>query len=264
MHRAPLAIVLSLLAASGDYGDGKTILRNVNGFRVAAEQRGAGGRLSGDFHIITERSWGRIGVVIGDACGKGAEGHAQMARVMPRARELALSGVTPARLLAELNRTVIAELPLDRFVTVAALELDLRAGVLTVANAAHVPALVRRAGRVTIVGHASGAPLGFSAMTTYVDERHSLLPGDVIVLMTDGVLEAVEANLATMSTLTGSLTDTAFGVAGVHRLLLRMFERGAVGRHADDMTLLALEPLDSPRASKARTALPANSCALLH
>jgi serine phosphatase RsbU (regulator of sigma subunit) len=189
------------------------------------------------------------------------DGEAQLARIFPKVRELALSGRMPARLLSELNRTVIAELPLDRFVTAAAFELDLRAGVLTVANAAHVPALVRRAGRTSIVGRASGAPLGFSAQTTYVDERRSLMRRDVIVLMTDGVLEAVEADLSTMSTLRRFLANTTIGVAGVHRSLLKMFDECSVGRCADDMTLLALEPIGRAYSSKARQPTWMSSCA---
>jgi phosphoserine phosphatase RsbU/P len=220
-----------------------------SGFLVSAERRGAGGAKGGDFYTLAVRAPGRIGVVIGDACGRGADGEAQLALILPRVRELALSGLSPARLLSALNRTVIAELALDRFVTAAAFELDTRSGGFTVANAGHVPAMLRRAGQVSVVGRASGAPLGFSEDTTYTDEHHELSRGDVMVLMTDGVLEAVEADLTTMSTLQTLLAETRGGASGVHRFLLRRFEECTAGRRADDMTLVALEALMDVRAS---------------
>jgi sigma-B regulation protein RsbU (phosphoserine phosphatase) len=187
--------------------------------------------------------------VIGDACGRGADGEAQLALILPKVCELALSGLSPALLLSELNRAAIAELALDRFVTVAAFELDTRRGVFTTANAGHVPAMLRRAGQVSIVGCASGAPLGFSEDSTYTDEHHELSSGDVIVLMTDGVLEAVEADLTTMSTLRTLFAETREGASGVHRLLLQKFEERTAGLPADDMTLVALEAIAGVSAS---------------
>jgi serine phosphatase RsbU (regulator of sigma subunit) len=132
---------------------------------------------------------------------------------------------------------------MDRFVTGAAFELDLRAGTFTVANAAHVPAIVRRARSryVSVVGRPSGAPLGIAKSATYVTERHELGRGDVIVLMTDGVLEAVESDLVTMSALKRLLAEASGGAREVHRILLRKFEECTKGGRADDMTLLVLE-----------------------
>jgi sigma-B regulation protein RsbU (phosphoserine phosphatase) len=160
-------------------------------------------------------------------------------------RQLALSGASPAELLTELNRAVATDLPKDRFVTAAAFEFNMGAGVLTVANAAHVPAMVRsgRDRRVSVVGHASGIPLGIMENTTYLDERYELNCGDIIVLMTDGVLEAIEADLLSMSTLTQLLAEASEGAGDVHRILLQKFEECTIGRRADDMTLVALEAM---------------------
>jgi len=229
------------------------------GFHVSAERRGADGTRGGDFYTLVVRGPERIGVVIGDACGRGADGEAELARVLPKVCELALSGLSPARLLSELNRTVIAKLPLDRFVTAAAFELDARMGVITAANAGHVPAMLRRKRHVSVVGRASGAPLGFSEDSIYIDEHHDLCLGDVIVLMTDGVLEAIETDLERMSTLRTLLGDTAEGARGVHTGLLRKFEECTRGcRRPDDMTLVAVEPLFDPGASNTNHYLKAS------
>jgi len=219
------------------------------GFHVAAEHRGAGGTAGGgDFYTLAVRSPGHIGVVIGDACGRGADGEAQISRILPMIRQLALSGVAPAELLMELNRTVATELAPDRFVTAAAFEFDMRTGVLTIANAAHVPAIVRRARDrlVSVVGRASGMPLGIVESTTYRNERYELNRGDVVVLMTDGVLEAVESDLLNMSTLKEFLAEAADGAGNVHVSLLRKFEECTTGKRVDDMTLVAVEGMREP------------------
>jgi serine phosphatase RsbU (regulator of sigma subunit) len=219
------------------------------GFHVSAEHRGAGGTAGGgDFYTLAVRSPGHIGVIIGDACGRGADGEAQISRILPMVRQLALSGVSPAELLTKLNRTVAKELAADRFVTAAAFEFDMGAGVLTVANAAHVPAIVRRARDrvVSVVGRASGMPLGIVESTTYRDEHHELDRGDVVVLMTDGVLEAVESDLLSMSTLKQFLAEAADGAGDVHRFLLGKFEERTTGKPLDDMTLVAIEGMREP------------------
>jgi len=217
------------------------------GFSLSAECRGAGGTTGGDFYTIAVRGPGHIGVVIGDMCGRGAEGHAHLSRLLPKLHALALSGRSPSSLLTELNQAAALELPIDRFVTAAAFELDIRAAVLTVANAAHVPAIVRRArGRdVLVAGRASGIPLGIDRNTTYAEERFALNRGDVVVLMTDGLLEAVEPDLLTMGTLKGLLAGAYGGHREVHRLLLRKLDEGADSR-VDDMTLLAMEAAPHP------------------
>src|SRR5262245_42916495 len=87
----------------------------LSGFRVSAERRGAAGTRGGDFYILAARAPGHISIVIGDACGSGAEGEAQLAPVLPHVCELVRSGISPARLLSELNRVAALELPLDRF-----------------------------------------------------------------------------------------------------------------------------------------------------
>jgi phosphoserine phosphatase RsbU/P len=225
------------------------------GFRVYAERRAEGGAEGGgDFYTVAVRGPGRIGVVIGDACGRGPDGEAQLSRILPMAHQLAISGASPKELLTELNRTVAAELPVDRFVTAAAFELDIPARLLTVANAAHVPGILRRArGRcVSVVGRPSGIPLGIAPRTTYAEEYHELERGDVVVLMTDGLLEAVEADLLSMSTLMRLLGEAPDGAADIYRSLLGRCDEANKGRRADDLTLVALEATPEPVSRRLR------------
>jgi len=223
----------------------------LSGFRISAERRGMAGARGGDFYTLAVHAPGRIGVVVGDACGSGREGEAQLAPLLPALRELALSEMSPANLLTELNRRAAIELPLDRFATAVALELDVDRGTLTVSNAAHVPPLVRRTGTVSVVCRRAGWPLGFSATSQYENEHYDLAEGDVIVLMTDGVLEAIEVDLLAMSTSRRLFAKASRGARGAHRLFRRRFEECTSGRPADDMTLLAVEAMSNGGASNA-------------
>jgi sigma-B regulation protein RsbU (phosphoserine phosphatase) len=224
---------------------------SLGGFRVAAECRAADGILSGDFYRLSPHAPGRMGVVIGDTCGQGAIAARYLEAVRPRLDELVNRRSSPAVLLTELNRAAADALPLDRFITAAAFEFDAEAGILTMANAGHVPAIVRGAcGSAAIVGAASGPPLGIAREARYENEYYELRRGDVVVMMTDGLLEALEADLATMCTLREWLSEAPGEAAIVHRLLLRKLDDCVARHYMDDVTLITLEaPYDADRLS---------------
>lgn len=223
---------------------------DLGAFRMLAECRAAEGNLGGDFYAFRLRGPKRLAVIIGDACGRGQEGARLLPSVLSHIEELVVSPVPPSHLLQNLNRGLIGKLSSDRFVTGAAIEIDGQAGTLTVANAAHVPAVLRRAnGEVRIVGRASGPPLGILEEASYFDETVQFGSGDVLVLMTDGILEAVETDLQGMPTLT-ALVGQGIGSGGaVHRRLLAQLTAQEAARDPDDMMLLSLELLAEARVA---------------
>ena len=223
---------------------------DLGAFRMLTECRAAEGNLGGDFFAFRLHGPQRLAVVIGDACGRGKEGASLLPGVLSHIEELVVSPVRPSHLLQNLNRGLIGHLPSDRFVTGAAFEIDGEAGTLTVANAGHVPALLRRAsGEVRIVGRASGPPLGILEDSRYFDETCEFSSGDVMVVMTDGILEAVETDLQGMPTLT-ALVGQGLGSGGaVHRRLLAQLTAEQSKRDSDDMMLLSLELLAKARKS---------------
>jgi serine phosphatase RsbU (regulator of sigma subunit) len=211
-------------------------------FRILAESRCAGGDIGGDFYAFNLREPKRLAVVIGDACGRGAEGARLLPHVLPVLSQLASGSGSPSRLLEALNRALTGRMPTDRFVTGAVLELDAETWTLTVANAGHVPAVLRSgAGDVRLVGRASGPPLGIVAEHSYLDESHPITSGDVVVFMTDGVLEAVETDLSGMSRVASVVAQRPGRGSDVHRRLLATLPTYPPEKRADDMTLLSLE-----------------------
>lgn len=212
------------------------------GLRVLTETRVAGGSIGGDFYAFALRKPRRLAVVIGDACGRGPAGAELLPGVLPRIHELLRAETRPSRLLTDVNYAVADAVPADRFITAAAFELDTRAGGLTASSAGHVPALIRRArGGITVIGRASGPPLGLVSECGYVDEYHRLAKGDVVVFMTDGLLEAVETDLLAMPVLRKLFASAPVGGAALHRALVRHLDGCSVARRPDDMTLVSVE-----------------------
>jgi phosphoserine phosphatase RsbU/P len=221
---------------------------NLGGFQMLAEGRAADGQ-SGDFFAFSLNGPNRLAVVIGDVCGHGRDVAAHVARVAERLERLAPVG--PGRFLTELNRELVGQLASDRFVTSAAFEVDRRARTLTVANAGHVPAIVRRAnGAATIVGRASGPPLGILEDPRYFEESLTFDEGDVMVLMTDGIVEAVETDLTEMPKLLALTAQSVGSGCAIHRHLLGSLDEENEARDPDDMTLLSLELMREPASAR--------------
>lgn len=199
-----------------------------------AQERG------GDFYVIAPRKTGDTLVVIGDVCGRGATAAAFAEKVGPYVRVVAQTALTPNEFLAMANAVVSRTLPEHLFVTAVCAILDARRGRATIANAGHVPPILRRSeGSATLVARASGPPLGTVAQYRFVEDSISLELGDVLVLMTDGVVEAVEQDLLEMPALTGIVAATGDGIERINRRIFSEVERR--GGRPDDLTLLSLE-----------------------
>ena len=167
----------------------------VNGFAVSAACHPAYD-VGGDFYAVLCAEEERLAVLIGDACGKGARAARIAALVRGELADLVPSFEGPVALLDQLNARLCGELADDAFATAACFELSAADRTLTVANAGHVPLFVLRAssGRVVRVGTPSGPPLGMLRGVRYAVERTVVSAEDRVVLVTDGVLDALDDN----------------------------------------------------------------------
>ena len=186
---------------------------------------------------------GQVTVAIGDVSGKGVAAALVMSRVATDLRRLAEAGRTPAELLAELSRSMFDEAPDDTFATAACLRLDTRRQRMTIANAGHVLPLRRRASGQVEPLRALGSPLGIHGAQPYVEEEFDLHPGDLILLMTDGVAEALECDSDpfAMERLCALVAQAPRDPAGLNARILEEVARAHGERRPDDVTLLALE-----------------------
>lgn len=216
----------------------------VNGFAVAALYEPAH-EVGGDLYDVVPCGQDAVLGIIGDVSGKGVSAALVMSRVSSEFRRLALAGPSPGVLLEQLNRQVWKQWPDDTFVTAACVRLDAGRRRLTVANAGHVYPLVRRTtGEVVPVGRTAATPIGMIGDEHYQDEEHGLSPGDTVCLMTDGVVEALDADgaerkiwkLCTLLAHAGPEPAQQIDalMAEVHR------GRDRPTRRADDVTILCL------------------------
>jgi serine phosphatase RsbU (regulator of sigma subunit) len=169
-------------------------LPDAPGLELAAEYAPAYS-VGGDFYDLFWMSDTELGLFIGDVAGKGVSAALLMARMSSDLRMAALAEREPGRALERLNRTLLSHHQLDLFITAVCLTIDVSTGLVTLANAGHLPPLVRRhGGELEPILGGAGTAVGFFEDTEFPQVRFELEPGDAIVLCTDGVLEATSAD----------------------------------------------------------------------
>jgi PAS domain S-box-containing protein len=171
-------------------------LPEIPGMRVAVRYRAAGelNEVGGDFYDVFSRRAAGWAFVIGDVSGKGAEAAAVTALARHTVRTAALQPTSLTEVLATLNEALLQQRAGSEFCTVCLASLTPlgggASGELTVALGGHPPAFVLRAsGGVEALGR-SGTLLGVFANADLHEVKTELLPGDTVLLYTDGVTEA--------------------------------------------------------------------------
>lgn len=144
--------------------------------------------VGGDYYDFIPLPEGKLGIVIGDAAGKGVPAALVMATARGLLRSVALGEVHPGKVLERVNVLLHPHLPPSMFVTCLYAILDLSSGQVTFANAGHNLPYLRRNGSLQKL-HATGLPLGIFLDHTYDEVVASLLPGDRLFLYSDGLVE---------------------------------------------------------------------------
>jgi serine phosphatase RsbU (regulator of sigma subunit) len=147
--------------------------------------------MGGDFYDFIALPGARIGLVMADVSGKGVPAAFFMAVARTNLRDIAVNHELPGACLAQTNDVLCAQNPMDLFVTVFYCILDPVSGVLRYANGGHNPPCLRRAdGSMEALSGAGGLVLGAMPGVVFPEHAVQLLPGDRLVLYTDGVTEA--------------------------------------------------------------------------
>jgi serine phosphatase RsbU (regulator of sigma subunit) len=153
-------------------------------------------QLGGDYYDYVELPGGRLAVVVADVSGKGISASLLMAKLSAETRYCLAGEPSPAAAVGRLNRLFCDSNWEDRFVTMVLAVLDPRRHEVTIVNAGHLPPLLRRGpGMVEAVGEAeSRLPLGVDHDVEYAPCILPLAPGESLLLYTDGITEAMNAN----------------------------------------------------------------------
>lgn len=217
---------------------------------IAASYRPA--RYSGgDYYDLVPLPDGRLGALIADVSGKGAPAAVLMSVLRTILHEVDLSRMTgPAACLDHASdRLQSLGLPQrSAFITAFCCALDPTTGALSYSSAGHnPPRLLRAANRcVTALEGANAMPLGIiDEANVHTEETIVLMPGDLALLYTDGITEAMspEGELfgtARLDELLRGLPESASPDSAVAAIAQAVSEFVGAGPSLDDQTLLAL------------------------
>ena len=201
--------------------------------------------IGGDFYDVFSTGAGRWAISFGDVCGSGPEAAVVTALARHTVRAVAVRRDPPSAVLSALNRALLSQQEsAQRFLTALQLELEHRpeGGFdVTVACGGHPQPFVRRAdGRVERLGE-PGTLLGVLDEPELTDVQHVLSVGDVLVLVTDGVLEARDEHGEELGD--EGLSRILSATAGEPELLVgavaELAEQRRVGNLRDDFAVLA-------------------------
>ena len=213
-------------------------------FAVHASMRPARA-VGGDFYDFFFVDDHHLAFAIGDVTGKGVPAAIFMAVSRTMLRATGARGLATDACLSLVNDALYAESIASMFVTCFYGVLDTRTGTVEYTNAGHNPPyLLGHDGRVTATPAIGGLFLGAFDKARYQRTTVQLEPGDSLVLFTDGISEAVNADdqqygeprlEACLAPLAGAAADqvVASVVADVDA-----FSAGAA--QADDMTMMCL------------------------
>jgi serine phosphatase RsbU (regulator of sigma subunit) len=203
--------------------------------------------VGGDFYDFFELEEGRVGIVMGDATGKGVPAALVVTATcsMLRAVAQALGSSSPGEVLERVNETLLARIPPNTFVTCFYCILDPKSGRLLYANAGHNLPCCRHGEHAVTELEARGMPLGLMPQMNYEEKETVLVPGEGVLFYTDGLIEAHNPRSEMFGTprLRDLLSERPKGTTDLSAALMGELERftGERWEQEDDITLLTLE-----------------------
>jgi serine phosphatase RsbU (regulator of sigma subunit) len=135
-----------------------------------------------------------LGIAIGDVCGHGVASALTMATTRAYVRALFLGTPRPSEVLRLANQALADDIADGHFVTLLLAELDPREHTLRYAGAGHPPGhVVSASGEVKAVLSSQGPALGILDKFDFSESEQPLAAGDVVFFLTDGIIEAADA-----------------------------------------------------------------------
>jgi serine phosphatase RsbU (regulator of sigma subunit) len=209
--------------------------------------------VGGDYYDFFQLGPRQLGLLVADVSGKGTSAALYMAELKGLVLALSRTHRSPRALLVELNDLLADHLDNRSFITMTYAVIDLDAGTLTMARAGHTPLLFCSKGHSQVV-IPDGMVLGLrlpGALRRFgeIIKEHTqpIGHGDVIVLYTDGITEAMnaEGDLFGDEALAGVVrSHCGLDSSGIRERILRDV-RAFVGEAEphDDMTMVVVKIL---------------------
>jgi len=140
-----------------------------------------------DFHLLSE---GHVGLVVGDATGKGVPAALVMSSTRSMLRAVARASNSPGEVLEQVNDLLVADIPQNMFVTCFYAILNPKSGRLVYANAGHDLPYLCSQGEEAEELRARGMPLGLMSGMRYEENEITLQAAEATLFYSDGLVEA--------------------------------------------------------------------------
>ncbi len=154
--------------------------------------------VGGDFYDVFEAGGGHLALVIGDVSGKGVSAALLVGVIHGAVRSSVWAQSLSAHEAAtrRLNRLLTEKSDSARFVTLFYASFQPGGSVLRYINAGHLPPLLIRArgGRIELLADGGGPVLGLLPQASYIAHEVTIEPGDLLVMYSDGIAEAMSAD----------------------------------------------------------------------
>jgi hypothetical protein len=200
--------------------------------------------VGGDFYDFLELEDGRLGLVVGDATGKGVPAALVMSTTCGMLRAVTqASDYSPGEVLQRVNEALATRIPANMFVTCFYGVLDPKSGSFAYANAGHDLPYVRRGGDAEEL-MARGMPLGLMPGMTYEEKERVLEAGEAALFYSDGLVEAhnPEGEMFGFPRLQTLVAEHAQGEPLVDYLMEELYSFTGEGwEQEDDITLVTLQ-----------------------
>jgi sigma-B regulation protein RsbU (phosphoserine phosphatase) len=213
----------------------------IAGYLIAATSLPAK-QVGGDYYDFLPEPLGRTSVAVGDVCGKGMPAALLMANLQASLRALCGMDLPLAEMTCRMNQLMHRNTEAEQFITFFVCRYDPTDRTLTYVNAGHNhPLLVQTNGQVRALDQ-GGLILGPFADAAYEQETLTLSLGDVLLLYTDGVSEAMNANEEELGEarmreiVRKHAADSSRGILEAVEALLKSHQ--AADQPEDDQTLL--------------------------
>lgn len=148
--------------------------------------------VGGDFYDFYMLGDSTLGFLIADVSGKSIPGAMFMMTSKTVIKSLAESGQTPAEVFTIANEKLCEGNEAEMFVTAWLGYLDLKTGLVRIANAGHNPPVLIRDGNASYIKLKAGLVLAGMDGFPYKEQTFQLQKGDILYLYTDGVTEAMD------------------------------------------------------------------------
>ncbi|WP_264925526.1 SpoIIE family protein phosphatase [Streptomyces sp. A012304] len=155
----------------------------------------AGLEVGGDWYDVIPLPDHHVALVIGDVQGHSTGAATLMGQMRTALRAYAAEGHPPDVVVSHANR-LLMELETDLFATCCYVDVDMEAGTAWCVRAGHPPPVLRHPdGATDIVESDGGPPLGVVTQADFPMAPLRLMPGTVVALTTDGLLESADSDI---------------------------------------------------------------------